>query len=107
MIKVFALVVLALQGCAVVAEYPVTSASLAVMGATGKGPTDHALSYVAERDCATLRVIDGNKICQDYVAAPVVDRTTTKVYKTTAVASANDVFAKRATMHTKEQYEKR
>ena len=89
-----------LQGCAVVAEYPVTSASLAVWGVTGKGPADHALSAVAERDCATLRIIDGKKICQDYVLAEVKDVSTKvdvkrqEVY--TTIAQANDVFAQRA-----------
>ena len=89
--------VLVLQGCAVVAEYPITSASLAVWGATGKGPADHALSAVAERDCATLRVIDGKKICRDYPVAIVEDYAINPtLYKPTMVAVANDVFAQRA-----------
>jgi hypothetical protein len=93
-----------LNGCAVVAEYPVTATSLAVMGATGKGPADHVLSHVAERDCASLRLLDGKKICQDYVSAPITDITAkakaTQIQLVTSdvdtVSLANDVFAKRA-----------
>jgi hypothetical protein len=91
-----------LTGCAVVAEYPVTSASVAIMAATGKGPADHALSHVAGQDCATLRVIENERICQKYTMAEVVDLTTSKstakikTYPTTMVATAEDVFAQRA-----------
>ena len=98
--KLILLSLIILQGCAVIAEYPMTSASLAVWSATGKGPADHALSYVAERDCSTLRIIDGRKICQDIVQEPVlaiVDRSVNKkVYQSTTIAMANDVFAQRA-----------
>jgi hypothetical protein len=82
----------------VVAEYPVTSASMAVMAATGKGPADHALSHVAGQDCATLRVIENERICHEHTVAEVVDLTkpTPKVYQQTVVATANDVFAQRA-----------
>jgi len=91
----YSLLLVQLTGCAVVAEYPVTTASVAVLAATGKGPTDHTLSHVAERDCSTLRVLDNEKICKDYVLADVVDRTSTE-YKTTMVAVTDDIFAQRA-----------
>lgn len=32
--------------------------------ATSKGPADHALSVVMERDCASLRVLSGKPICR-------------------------------------------
>ena len=45
----------------------VTVASLFVDGVsfvtTGKGTADHALSAVANEDCALLRVVDGKEIC--------------------------------------------
>jgi hypothetical protein len=97
--KLLLLSIITLQGCAVVAEYPLATASLAVMGATGKGPADHALSYVAERDCNTLNLIDGRKICQDVnkeTVLAIVDRLD---YSATTVAIANDVFAQRARMN--------
>jgi hypothetical protein len=94
----YSLLLVQLTGCAVVAEYPVTSASMAVMAATGKGPADHALSHVAGQDCATLRVIENERICHEHTVAEVVDLTkpTPKVYQQTVVATANDVFAQRA-----------
>ena len=96
--KLLLLSVVVLQGCAVVAEYPLTTASLAVMGATGKGPADHALSYVAERDCSTLRVIEGRKICQDIEKETVV-AVIKPDHSAVIIAQANDVFAQRARMN--------
>ena len=93
--KLLLLSVVVLQGCAVVAEYPIATASLAVMGATGKGPADHALSYVAERDCSTLRVIEGRKICQDIEKETVV-AVIKPDHSAVIIAQANDVFAQRA-----------
>lgn len=94
--KLLLLSVFAIQGCAIVAEYPVTTASLAVMGATGKGPADHALSYVAERDCNTLNLIDGKKICQDVGREPVLALIKQSDQSAVTIAMANDVFAQRA-----------
>jgi hypothetical protein len=95
--KLILLLAVLLQGCAIVSEYPVTSASTALFVATGKGPADHALSSVAERDCSALRIINNEKICQDYTVAEVVDRTQSLPQpRTDIVAVANDVFAKRA-----------
>jgi len=88
-----------LQGCAVVAEYPMATASLAVMGATGKGPADHALSYVAERDCNTLNLIEGRKICHDTDKQPVLAVVKQADHSATTIAMANDVFAQRARMN--------
>jgi len=97
--KLLLLSIVTLQGCAVVAEYPLATASLAVMGATGKGPADHALSYVAERDCNTLNLIDGRKICQDVNKETVLAIVNRLDYSATTVAIANDVFAQRARMN--------
>ena len=57
-------VLIANSGCALVAEYPVTAASVGVWGTTGKGPTDHALSYVTDQDCETLRWTKGQSACE-------------------------------------------
>lgn len=54
-----------LAGCAL--PPVVTVASLVLDGAsyvaTGKSTTDHAISALADEDCALLRVIDGKEIC--------------------------------------------
>ena len=34
--------------------------------ATGKSVTDHAISQVANQDCALLRVVQGREICEDF-----------------------------------------
>ena len=62
-----------LSGCAWVLEYPVTSASAGVWGATGKGPADHALSNVAGQDCELLRVADLEPVCLRDKALPRVE----------------------------------
>jgi len=97
--KLLLLFVVVLQGCAVVSEYPLATASLAVMGATGKGPADHVLSYVAERDCNTLNLIEGRKICQDINNETVLAIVDQLDYSATTIAIANDVFAQRARMN--------
>ena len=61
-------------GCALILEYPITSASAGVWGATGKGPADHALSNVAGQDCEVVRVIDLQPVCQDKVPTRVEER---------------------------------
>jgi hypothetical protein len=94
--KLLLLSVVVLQGCAVVAEYPIATASLAVMGATGKGPADHALSYAAERDCNTLRLVEGRKICQDIEKETVLAVAIKPDHSAVIIAQANDVFAQRA-----------
>ena len=53
-----------MMGCALVATYPLTSASLATTAATGKSPTDHAISESVDKDCSLLKVLDGNPICE-------------------------------------------
>jgi len=62
------LVPMALGGCALRLEYNL--ASYAIDGLSylfsGKSATDHALSGVAERDCALLRAMDGDEICHEY-----------------------------------------
>jgi len=63
-----------LGGCAFILEYPITSASAGVWGATGKGPTDHALSNVAGQDCEVVRVVDLKPVCQDRVPTRVEER---------------------------------
>lgn len=65
-----------LSGCAFVLEYPMTSASVGVWGTTGKGPTDHAVSYALNEDCETLRAINSEPICKktNDVSPEVVDK---------------------------------
>jgi hypothetical protein len=65
-----------LNGCALVLEYPLTSASVGVWGTTGKGPTDHAVSYALNEDCEALRAINSEPICKKTsdVAPDVVDK---------------------------------
>lgn len=52
------------MGCAIVAAYPMTAASLATTAATGKSPTDHAISESVDKDCSLLKILDGNPICE-------------------------------------------
>lgn len=65
-----------LNGCALVLEYPITSASVGVWGTTGKGPTDHAVSYALNEDCETLRAVNSEPICKktNDVTPDVVDK---------------------------------
>ena len=67
---------LLLNGCALVLEYPITSASVGVWGTTGKGPTDHAVSYALNEDCETLRAVNAEPICKktNDVTPDVVDK---------------------------------
>ncbi len=67
-----------LGGCALALEYPMTSASFGIWGATGKSPSDHALSYVTDQDCSTIRVLTSDEICKEIIAKPVevVDKST-------------------------------
>ena len=51
-------------GCSLVLQYPVTSASAGVWGATGKGPSDHAMSNATGQDCDLTRVVDLQPVCQ-------------------------------------------
>lgn len=64
----------ATAGCALVVEYPLTSASAGVWGATGKGPSDHAISNLTGQDCDLVRVVDLQPICQQHQPAQVEDR---------------------------------
>jgi len=56
-----------LSGCIVAMPPAVQAASFALDGlsyaATGKSVTDHALSAMANRDCAMARALNGEKIC--------------------------------------------
>ena len=65
-----------LLGCALLAEYPITSASVGVWGTTGKGPADHVVSYAFDEDCETLRAINAEQICKktDTANPEVVDK---------------------------------
>ena len=53
-----------MTGCAMIAAYPMTAASLATTAATGKSPTDHAISESVDKDCSVWKVLDGNPICE-------------------------------------------
>ena len=61
-------------GCSLMVQYPVTSASAGVWGATGKGPTDHAVSNATGQDCDLTRLIDLQPVCQDRRDVSVEDR---------------------------------
>ena len=65
-----------LTGCSTIVQYPVTSASMAVWGTTGKTTTDHALSFVTGKDCVTLRIFskyENEYICEDVIEQPVYE----------------------------------
>ena len=66
-----ALAIVALSGCAPVIN-PVTVVSLILDGVsyatTGKGPTDHVISGVTDRDCAMYRTLFDEPVCEPYGA---------------------------------------
>jgi hypothetical protein len=67
--SILLLLMLTLNGCAVVAQYPTTVVSTAIWGATGKSTTDHALSFITGKDCVGLRVFskyENEYICEDH-----------------------------------------
>ena len=77
LVKVVLLMVfVVLTGCSTIVQYPVTSASMAVWGTTGKTTTDHALSFVTGKDCVTLRIF--SKYANEYICEEVVEE---KVYE--------------------------
>ena len=55
-----------------------TSASFGIWGATGKSPSDHALSYVTDQDCSTIRLLTSDEVCKEINTKPVevVDKST-------------------------------
>lgn len=63
--------ILVLAGCVsippaiTIASWVINGASYAV---SGKSVSDHAISAVLEKDCATWRIIKGDPICVDYPA---------------------------------------
>jgi hypothetical protein len=87
--------VAALAGCAALPPV-VKLGSLALSGmsyiVTGKGPSDHVISAVAEQDCALLRVIRGQPVCiaptpeadRPLVAARPTEGTTARTNKVAA-----------------------
>tara|TARA_R110002096_G_scaffold304852_1_gene499802 strand:+ start:149 stop:493 length:345 start_codon:yes stop_codon:yes gene_type:complete len=66
-----ALAVAVLSGCAPVIN-PVTVVSLILDGVsyatTGKGPTDHVISGVTDRDCAMYRTLFDEPVCAPHDA---------------------------------------
>ena len=77
LVKVLLLLIsVVLTGCSTIVQYPVTSASMAVWGTTGKTTTDHALSFVTGKDCVTLRIF--SKYENEYICEEVVEE---KVYE--------------------------
>ena len=77
LVKVVLLMVfVVLTGCSTIVQYPVTSASMAVWGTTGKTTTDHALSFVTGKDCVTLRIF--SQYANEYICEEVVEE---KVYE--------------------------
>jgi hypothetical protein len=76
-----ALAAISLSGCAMVAAYPVTAASVGTTVATGKSPTDHAVSESAGKDCSMMRVFEGKPVCEKRLRpdeVPVEDLTRQK-----------------------------
>ena len=75
-VAISSLLIFSLMGCALLAEYPITSASVGVWGTTGKGPTDHAVSYAFDEDCETLRALNSEPICKkvNHRSPEVVDK---------------------------------
>ena len=65
---------MASAGCSLVVQYPMTSASAGVWGATGKGPTDHAVSQATGDDCDFTRIIDLQPICHSRENVQVEER---------------------------------
>jgi hypothetical protein len=66
-----------LAGCSFVAQYPLTSLSTGIWGATGKTPTDHALSNLTISDCVSTSVVGESEVCQPIKpkdSIPVEDR---------------------------------
>ncbi len=63
--------ILVLAGCVSIPP-AITAASWIINGASyavsGKSVSDHAISAVLEKDCATWRIIKGDPICVDYPA---------------------------------------
>ncbi len=53
-----------LTGCAMVAAYPLTAASVGTTVTTGKSLTDHAASEGTGHDCSVTRVFDGKPVCE-------------------------------------------
>ena len=77
LVKVVLLMVfVVLTGCSTIVQYPVTRASMAVWGTTGKTTTDHALSFVTGKDCVTLRIF--SKYANEYICEEVIEE---KVYE--------------------------
>lgn len=67
--SLLALYLVCLPGCAFLPTLPplLDYASWALSGVsyvlTGKGPSDHALSFMAKKDCSLFRIIRGKPIC--------------------------------------------
>ncbi len=53
-----------LSACAMMAAYPLTTASVGTTVATGKSLTDHAASEGTGHDCSVMRVFEGRAICE-------------------------------------------
>ena len=54
-----------LAGCAMVAAYPMTAASVGTTVATGKSPAEHAVSEGSDKDCSIGKIFDGQPICEE------------------------------------------
>lgn len=67
-----------LCGCGLLVQYPLSSISAGVWVATGKGPTDHALSGTTQKDCELMRVMSGKQVCQEKLQPPIEDRQLTQ-----------------------------
>ena len=75
------LLVLLLQSCSLVAQYPFTSASTGVWATTGKGPADHALSKASGKDCELVRVVGDDSVCLPRKPLPPVEERSIQVSK--------------------------
>ena len=61
-----------LSGCGLPPAISIASYAIdgAVLAASGKTPSDHAISAAAEQDCSLLRAVVFEDICQDYEPTP-------------------------------------
>jgi len=100
-LKVAATLLLAngLSGCIVAIPPALQAASFALDGlsyvTTGKSVTDHAISAVADRDCAMFRALNGEAICSKDVQLAELDALERRLDSPNAVVIAKTIVPAR------------
>jgi len=100
-LKIAAVVLLAngLSGCIIAIPPALQAASFALDGlsyaTTGKSVTDHAISAVADRDCAMIRALNGEAICSKDVQLAELDSLERRLKSPNAVVIAKSVVPAR------------